>query len=72
MMYTFFLIWPFWKDSTYVVIFFCLIIVLLVSDQREKKKPAIGKEYFRHMNLEAIVRSYPYRKNLPEEDILKG
>ncbi|XP_041009722.1 dual specificity protein kinase YAK1 homolog [Juglans microcarpa x Juglans regia] len=38
---------------------------------REKKKPVIGKEYFKHMNLEAIVRSYPYRKNLPEEDILK-
>lgn len=32
----------------------------------------VGKEYFNHMNLEAIVSKYPYRKNLPEEDILKG
>lgn len=24
------------------------------------------------MNLEAIVRKYPYKKNLPEEDIIKG
>ena len=40
--------------------------------QRESKKPSIGKEYFNHMNLEAIVTKYPYRKNLPEEEILKG
>ncbi|KAL1536544.1 dual specificity protein kinase yak1 [Salvia divinorum] len=38
---------------------------------RESKKPSIGKEYFNHMNLEAIVTKYPYRKNLPEEEILK-
>ncbi|KAJ6858509.1 dual specificity protein kinase YAK1 [Populus alba x Populus x berolinensis] len=37
----------------------------------ELKKPSIGKEYFHHMNLEAIVTNYPYRKNLPEEDIKK-
>jgi dual specificity protein kinase YAK1 len=24
------------------------------------------------MNLEAIVTNYPYKKNLPEEDIKKG
>ncbi|KDP39566.1 hypothetical protein JCGZ_02586 [Jatropha curcas] len=37
-------------------------------ESRELKKPSIGKEYFHHMNLEAIVRNYPYRKNLPQED----
>ncbi|KAA8534710.1 hypothetical protein F0562_032227 [Nyssa sinensis] len=40
-------------------------------EARELKKPSIGKEYFNHMNLEAIVTKYPYRKNLPEEDIAK-
>ncbi|KAK4362768.1 hypothetical protein RND71_018009 [Anisodus tanguticus] len=40
-------------------------------EARESKKPVIGKEYFNHMNLEAIVRKYPYRKNLGEEDIIK-
>jgi dual specificity protein kinase YAK1 len=44
----------------------------MVSVQRDMKKPVIGKEYFKHMNLEAIVRSYPYRKNLPQEDIIRG
>lgn len=38
---------------------------------RESKKPSIGKEYFNHMNLETIVRKYPYRKNLSEEDMIK-
>ncbi|KAK9714598.1 hypothetical protein RND81_06G106200 [Saponaria officinalis] len=38
---------------------------------RDKKKPAIGKEYFNCMDLEGIVAAYPYRKNLHEEDILK-
>uniref|UniRef100_A0A6N2L6C7 Protein kinase domain-containing protein n=1 Tax=Salix viminalis TaxID=40686 RepID=A0A6N2L6C7_SALVM len=38
----------------------------------ELKKPSIGKEYFHHMNLEAIVINYPFRKNLREEDIKKG
>ncbi|WVZ26568.1 hypothetical protein V8G54_005112 [Vigna mungo] len=40
-------------------------------EARELKKPAIGKEYFNHMNLEAIVTNYPYRKNLAKEDIVK-
>ncbi|KAK7262736.1 hypothetical protein RJT34_30316 [Clitoria ternatea] len=40
-------------------------------EARELKKPTIGKEYFNHMNLEAIVVNYPYRKNLPKEDIVK-
>ncbi|XAR71537.1 Non-specific serine/threonine protein kinase [Bertholletia excelsa] len=40
-------------------------------EAREMKKPLIGKEYFNHMNLEAIVTKYPYRKNLTEEDIAK-
>ncbi|WCJ27736.1 hypothetical protein M5689_009462 [Euphorbia peplus] len=40
-------------------------------EARELKKPSIGKEYFHHMNLEAIVTNYPYRKNLPQEDIIK-
>jgi len=44
----------------------------LCSLQRDLKKPSIGKEYFNHMNLEAIVTNYPYRKNLPKEDIVKG
>ncbi|CAL0330836.1 unnamed protein product [Lupinus luteus] len=38
---------------------------------RDLKKPSIGKEYFNHMNLEAIVTNYPYKKNLPKEDIVK-
>lgn len=42
------------------------------SFQIELKKPSIGKEYFHHMNLEAIVTNYPYRKNLPLEDMKKG
>ncbi|KAE8733689.1 Serine/threonine-protein kinase ppk15 [Hibiscus syriacus] len=40
-------------------------------EARELKKPSVGKEYFGHKNLEAIVTNYPYRKNLPEEDIIK-
>ena len=51
-------------------VFFSLC--LLFSGQRELKKPSIGKEYFIHKNLEAIVTNYPYRKNLAEEDIVKG
>ncbi|KAK4792154.1 hypothetical protein SAY86_022589 [Trapa natans] len=38
---------------------------------RELKKPNIGKEYFNHMNLDAIVKNYPYLKNLTNEDIIK-
>lgn len=40
-------------------------------EARDLKKPSIGKEYFNRMNLEAIVTNYPYRKNLPKEDIAK-
>ncbi|TYH60162.1 hypothetical protein ES332_D08G274700v1 [Gossypium tomentosum] len=40
-------------------------------EARELKKPLIGKEYFNHKNLEAIVTCYPYRENLPKEDIIK-
>ncbi|KAJ0234433.1 Dual specificity protein kinase YAK1 [Hirschfeldia incana] len=40
-------------------------------EAREKKKPEIGKEYFRHKNLEEIVKGYPYKINLPEEDVVK-
>ncbi|XVF42801.1 hypothetical protein PTKIN_Ptkin01aG0394300 [Pterospermum kingtungense] len=40
-------------------------------EARELKKPSIGKEYFNHKNLEDIVTNYPYRKNLPKEDIIK-
>ncbi|KAK8507511.1 hypothetical protein V6N13_141530 [Hibiscus sabdariffa] len=40
-------------------------------EARELKKPLMGKEYFGHKNLEAIVTNYPYRKNLPEEVIIK-
>ncbi|KAM1407711.1 hypothetical protein ACFX2F_002253 [Malus domestica] len=40
-------------------------------EARELKRPSIGKEYFNHMNLEEIVTSYPYRKNLPKEDMVK-
>ncbi|KAK9050047.1 hypothetical protein SSX86_030984 [Deinandra increscens subsp. villosa] len=38
---------------------------------RENKKPLIGKEYFNHMNLEGIVKKYPYRKSLKEEDLAR-
>ncbi|RAL46307.1 hypothetical protein DM860_015300 [Cuscuta australis] len=40
-------------------------------EARELKKPVTGKEYFNHMNLEAIVRKYPYKKNLLEEDVIR-
>ncbi|CAK9165990.1 unnamed protein product [Ilex paraguariensis] len=40
-------------------------------EARELKKPSVGKEYFSHMDLEDIVNKYPYRKNLPEEDMVK-
>lgn len=52
--------------------YYMFIVVSLVPVQRELKKPSIGKEYFNQLNLEAIVTNYPYRKNLPKEDILKG
>ncbi|KAI3474997.1 hypothetical protein Pfo_030308 [Paulownia fortunei] len=41
------------------------------NTSKESKKPSIGKEYFNHMNLEAIVTKYPYKTNLAEEDIVK-
>lgn len=62
---------PLERYSAYVVILFCWLWSL-VSVQREMKKPVIGKEYFKHMNLEEIVGSYPYRKNLTQEDIIRG
>ncbi|XP_022718647.1 dual specificity protein kinase YAK1-like isoform X1 [Durio zibethinus] len=40
-------------------------------EARELKKPLMGKEYFNHKNLEAIVTNYPYRKNLLKEDVIK-
>ncbi|XP_071713015.1 dual specificity protein kinase YAK1 homolog [Rutidosis leptorrhynchoides] len=40
-------------------------------EAREMKKPVVGKEYFSHMNLEGIVKKYPYRKNLQEEDLAR-
>ncbi|GAB2286494.1 hypothetical protein Dimus_020893 [Dionaea muscipula] len=40
-------------------------------EAREKKKPVIGKEYFHYMNLDRIIKDYPYRKNMSEEDIIK-
>lgn len=52
----------------------CSMYQVLTEEEyaaRESKKPSIGKEYFNHMNLEAIVEKYPYRKNLPEEEIVK-
>lgn len=52
--------------------YYMINIIFLVLVQRDLKKPSIGKEYFKHMNLEAIVSNYPYRKNLPQEDIAKG
>ena len=36
------------------------------------KKLLIGKEDFNPKNLEANVTNYPYRKNLPKEDVIKG
>ncbi|XP_042515124.1 dual specificity protein kinase YAK1 homolog [Macadamia integrifolia] len=38
-------------------------------EARESKKPSIGKEYFNHMKLEEIVETYPYRRNMLEEEI---
>ncbi|KAJ6799573.1 dual specificity protein kinase YAK1 [Iris pallida] len=38
-------------------------------EKRRSEKPMIGKRYFNHVKLEDIVTTYPYRKNLPEEEI---
>ncbi|XP_065018275.1 dual specificity protein kinase YAK1 homolog isoform X5 [Musa acuminata AAA Group] len=40
-------------------------------EARESKRPSIGKNYFNHVKLEDIIANYPYRKNLPEEEISK-
>lgn len=40
--------------------------------QRESKKPVIGKHYYNFVKLEDIITNYPYKKNLPEEEISKG
>lgn len=48
------------------------IVLYSLTLQREKKKPEIGKEYFHHKNLEEIVKSYPYKINLPEDDVVRG
>ncbi|KAF9626746.1 hypothetical protein IFM89_038964 [Coptis chinensis] len=40
-------------------------------EARELKKPLIGKEYFNHMKLEEIITSYPPRKNLSEEELVR-
>ncbi|XP_068635359.1 dual specificity protein kinase YAK1 homolog [Aristolochia californica] len=40
-------------------------------EARERKKPVIGKQYFNFVTLEDIVKNYPHRKNLPEEEIAK-
>ncbi|KAK1441529.1 hypothetical protein QVD17_07503 [Tagetes erecta] len=40
-------------------------------EAREMKKPSIGKEYFRHMNLEGIVKKYPYKKDMKKEDLAR-
>jgi len=66
----FFFFFSFW--FLFLNITWLSTIIFLFPVQRELKKPSIGKEYFNHMNLEAIVTNYPYRKNLPNEDIVKG
>ncbi|KAG1355470.1 putative Rop guanine nucleotide exchange factor 14 [Cocos nucifera] len=40
-------------------------------ESRESKRPKIGKRYFNFVKLEDIIANYPYRKNLPEEEINK-
>ncbi|XP_072987563.1 dual specificity protein kinase YAK1 homolog isoform X1 [Typha latifolia] len=40
-------------------------------ETRESKRPTIGKRYFNYVKLEDIIAHYPYRKNLPEEEVLK-
>ncbi|PKA52178.1 Serine/threonine-protein kinase AFC2 [Apostasia shenzhenica] len=40
-------------------------------EARECKKPVLGKRYFNYIKLEDIIANYPYRKNLPEEEISK-
>ncbi|KAG9452914.1 hypothetical protein H6P81_005818 [Aristolochia fimbriata] len=40
-------------------------------EARERKKPVMGKQYFNFVTLEDIVKNYPHRKNLPDEEIAK-
>ncbi|XP_038978107.1 dual specificity protein kinase YAK1 homolog isoform X1 [Phoenix dactylifera] len=40
-------------------------------EARESKRPKMGKRYFNFVKLEDIIANYPYRKNLPEEEISK-
>ncbi|KAJ0970948.1 hypothetical protein J5N97_018907 [Dioscorea zingiberensis] len=40
-------------------------------EARESNKPLIGKRYFNYTKLEDIVAKYPYRKNLPEDEVSK-
>ncbi|OVA18381.1 Protein kinase domain [Macleaya cordata] len=40
-------------------------------EARALKKASVGKEYYNYMKLEEIVKSYPYRKNLPQEEITR-
>ncbi|CAA0820121.1 yeast YAK1-related gene 1 [Striga hermonthica] len=52
----------------------CSMYQVLTGEEyaaRESKKPSIGKEYFNHMNLDAIVTKYPYKKDLAEEDVIR-
>ena len=32
----------------------------------------IGKQYYNFVKLEDIIANYPYKKNLPEEEISRG
>ncbi|WOL09496.1 hypothetical protein Cni_G18249 [Canna indica] len=50
--------------------FFSLSLYLMYL-KRESKRPIIGKHYFNFVKLEDIIANYPYRKNLPEEEISK-
>ncbi|ONK73738.1 uncharacterized protein A4U43_C04F34750 [Asparagus officinalis] len=40
-------------------------------EARVSQKPIIGKRYFSKVKLEDIIASYPYKKNLSEEEISK-
>ncbi|KAH0456815.1 hypothetical protein IEQ34_014722 [Dendrobium chrysotoxum] len=40
-------------------------------EAKECKKPVIGKRYFNYVKLEDVIEKYPYRKNLPEEEVTK-
>lgn len=38
-------------------------------EARTLKKATIGKQYFKYTKLEEVVKNYPYRTNLPQEEI---